>query len=573
MFKSSFLSPQLALKKSIKGSWVPVWIVFLIAVAIGFLGVLYLFEKDVTALLMVLAPPSIRQGVTFYQDLVFLARVELLAVALFFVLTLIFYRYPPFRVLEFQRVETVTWAVVLVGVVSFFLSIFVALVILEAFPNSSDEYAYLFQAEMFSDGKWWERAHELPAFFYINNIPQQEGILLSRFPPGWPLLLSSAFEAGFSPALVNPVLAVTALAVLYHFARIYYGQSTALWSVTLVALSGYYLFNAGSFFSHVSCALFSLVFVFCIYGYRNARNPALAILAGFSIGMVVATRYYTGVLIFLPFLVMLLKEYRWKSFRLFLWMAVGATPCIAYLLWYNYSITGNALLPVTLWAYPNEGLGFVKGYTFMTAVEHFVRWIIMFVYWTSPGLLILYLIFLWRKIKRPAERLADPGDYAFLMLAAGYFFYYQIGGNQYGPRFMFEGFPFLVLFVVSKTLQSGSRWAVAILVACAVYPVLKFPFIAHREALIVDQRQDLYELIRKEKITHAVIFVCSPTSPLRPMPADDLTRNDAMFANDVVYILPVPGINEQIMEYYDGRAFYQYVREVDEPEGALVRIR
>jgi hypothetical protein len=310
-----------------------------------------------------------------------------------------------------------------------------------------------------------------------------------------------------------------------------------------------------------------------VYLYRDTKLFIYGIFAGFFLAFVVIIRYYTALVIFIPFLVCLAVEYRWKAIRLFALMAVGSIPCIAYLMWYNYSITGNAFLPVTVWAYPEEQLGFVKGHTFLKAMEHLLRRLLLFIYWTSPGLLILYAVFLWRKIKTPAERLLHPEDYAFVALAIGYFFYYQIGGNQYGPRFLFEAFPFLVVFVVSRTLQARQRWATAVLIASMIYAVVKLPFVSYREARIIDQRQDLYDLVEQKKVNNAVVFVAAPTSPLRPMPADDLTRNDPMFMNDVIYVLSHPRIDQQVMDYYADRSVYKYIRDLDNPQGQLIRIR
>jgi hypothetical protein len=57
------------------------------------------------------------------------------------------------------------------------------------------------------------------------------------------------------------------------------------------------------------------------------------------------------------------------------------------------------------------------------------------------------------------------------------------------------------------------------------------------------------------------------------MPRGDLTRNDPKFMNDVIYVLELPRINDQIMEYYSDRAVYKYVRDLNEPQGELIKIR
>jgi hypothetical protein len=580
MLKSSILNVlnyRTSLKNSIKSNWISFLIVAVIIIPTTLFLIFSFFEGEIAALIMSLFSPSPRQGIAFYVDLVYLARIEILWWGFFFLLGFVLAVHPSHstlnRVLDLPIKKKGVYYMMLITSAFFLITILISSKTLEAFPNSSDEYAYLFQAEMFSRGKLWERAHDLPDFFRHNNIPQHDGILVSRFPPGWPLLLSIAYEIGLQPYLINPILGVLSLVLFYFFARRFYGERVAIWGLVALALTGFYIFNSASYFSHVSCLLVTLLFVYNVYLYQEKGKFVYGLLAGFFLGFVVIIRYYTAVLIFLPFLAYLLFQYRLRVIYLFVLMGIGSIPCFAYLLWYNYSITGNALVPVTVWAYPSEQLGFVKGHSFLKGVEHLIRRILMFLYWCSPGLLLLYAVFLWQKIKSPVERLLRPEDYAFLSLTIGYFFYYQIGGNQYGPRFLFEALPFLVVFVVSKVLEKRERWAVALLLASILYAMVKFPFITMRENRIVDERQNLYDLVESQNITNAVVFVSSATSPIRPMPADDLTRNDMRFVNDVIYALELPKINHELMEYYPDRSFYRYVRDVNHPEGELIRVR
>lgn len=578
MLKSLILNYHTSIKNSFKSSWTALWLILLIFIPASLFIALLFFEAEVAGIIYSLFPSSDEKGFAFYIDLVYLIRTEILWLGFFCLLTFLLMAYPSHAgLLSFFNIRSANKAIfymMLIASAFFLATVLISGKTLEQFPNSSDEYAYLFQAEMFSRGKLWEPAHDLPDFFYSNNITQYDGVLVSRFPPGWPLLLSQAFEIGLQPWLVNPVLGLVTLVVFYLFARRYYGEQVAVWSLLAMAFTGYYVFNAASFFSHTSCLLVALLFVFSVRRYQEDSKILYGILAGFFIGFVVVIRYYTAVLIFLPFLISLIVQHRWKVIRLLVLMGIGGLPCLAYLLWYNYSITGSALTPVTVWAYPQEQLGFVKGHSFLKGVEHWVRWILMFFYWCSPGLLILYFVFLWRKVKTRVGRLAHPEDYAFIMLIMGYFFYYQIGGNQYGPRFLFEAFPFLILLVFSKVLvENRQKWAMALLLASIVYAVVKLPFITYREERIIDERQDMYDLVSEQNIRNAVVFVTSPTSPIRPMPVDDLTRNDSKFINDVIYARELPNINEELMEYYGDRSFYKYVRNIDHPHGQLIRIR
>ena len=535
------------------------------------------FTSEIAGFIMQLSPPSSEQGPSFYTDFVNLAAKEILWISLFFFLAFALTIYPSDTALkQFFALDLGLRLKVYSGIcciVFLGASIITAFQTLEVFPNSSNEYAYLVQAEMFSRGKLWERSHSLPDFFYFNNMIQQDGIMVSRYLPGWPLFMSLAFGIGVSPAFVNPVLGLLALIVLYFLARKCHGESVAFWSLIGVAFTGYYVFQSASYVSHVLSALLSLLFVANIYLYQRNQSILYGLLAGFCLGLMAITRCYSALLVFLPFMICITFQYRARALRLFFMMLLGAMPSVAYFLWYNYSITGDPFQTVTLWAHPLQHPGFVRGHNFVKAAEHLARWGFMFMYWVSPGLLILYLFLLWGKIRSATERFLYPEDYIFSSLALGYFFYFQIGGNQYGPRFLFEGFPFLVLFIVRQIYHMRTKWLMAFFTASVLLAVMKFGFISDREDLIIDQRQDLFNLTKEYELSNAVVIVSSGTSPIRPMPPDDLTRNDHKFQNDVIYALDIPHISEQLMDYYPDRAFYKYVREADYVNGKLIKIK
>jgi hypothetical protein len=576
MIKTSILdfsSYQVSIKNSVKSKWTSLLILFPAA-----LFVLYnLFEAEIVAAAVSVLPMDAEKSVGFYRDLIWLSVNETLWMTGYFALAWIFALYLPvfktaYRIeLTFLNHQTLYASFIICT--SFLWSIVITRGTLQQFPNSSDEYVYLYQASTISKGKLWEADHDLKTSFYFNHIQQKDGISVGRFPPGWPVVLSISYYLGFPPYLINPILGLIALILFYSFARRYFGTRVAMWSLLALAFSSFFIFNSASYFSHTSCLLFAVVFVDAICLYRDDRKVIAALSAGFFLGMIAITRYFTAVLIFLPFMISLISELKLKSIRLFIWMAIGSIPCLAFLLWYNYSITGNPLLPVTLWGYEEEGLGFVKGHTVLKGIEHLIRRTFMFLYWCSPGLLILYLIFLARKITTRSEVLRHPEDYIFACLVAGYFFYHEIGGNQYGPRFYFEGLPFLILFVVRSVFQLRLNWALALMVAGVAYGVVKMPFIAEREKKIISERTDIYDLVEKTKISNAVVIISSTTSVIRPMPIGDLTRNDPYFQNDVLYVRDLGSNNRLVMDYYPDRKFYRYRRDRESANGKLFLIR
>jgi hypothetical protein len=576
MIKTSLLANNYfdnSVRKSIKWRWFPI----LIASLVLLYTVCRFAEPQILALVIKAFPKEPDKASAFYLDFVRLVFNEILWLAGFLGLAWIYVVYDPFSstISQIEKASVIHYKIAAAAVItfSFVASLFVAYETLERFPNSSDEYAYLFQAKTMSQGKLWEPSHDLADFFYFNHIALKDGIAVSRFPPGWPAVMAIAQYAGMNPILVNPILGAILLVVFFSFVSRFYTVRIALWSLIALSLSSFFLFNSASFFSHISCALFTLCFVYGSSLYFVKQKPKYLLIAGFFLAMVAITRYFTAILIFMPFFFSFIRNLKFGTIKAFFWLGVGALPCIAFLFWYNHTITGNALLPVTMWAYSDENLGFVRGHTVIKGVEHVIRWLGMFVYWCSPAILIFYFIALIYKVKDRESRFVHVEDYLFMFLLGGYFFYYQIGGNQYGPRFMFEAFPFMIIFVVSRVLQLNKKWITALFVAGVLFAVVKFPFIAARENRVVEERKDLYNLVAKRDIRNAVVFVSSYTGVIRPMPSGDLTRNDVHFFNDVLYALDLQERNNELFNYYPDREFYRYVREVNSEHGRLIRIR
>lgn len=569
--KSSILdqsSYRIALKRSSR------WALFAILPAVALAIILMIFRESVLVAIVPFFPLEADKSDGFYSDLLTLWASEILWLSGFALLAWIIFRtFDTEAVLRWpvSRARRIPVAAACIAL-AFAGSLVVAGKTLDGFPNSADEYAYLFQAQTYAKGKLWEKPHDLEEFFTFNHIAQKEGVRAGRFPPGWPLLLSTAFYLGIPALLINPMLALIAMVVFYAFAQRFYSPPVAVWATLSLALTSYFIFNAASFFSHISCLLMTLGLVYSLHLHFANGRIIHAILGGFFLGLIITIRYYTAALIFLPFFIYLVWHYRVSVIRPTFWIGAGCLPPVIFLLWYNYSITGNAFLPVTMWAYQNEGLGFVRGHSWLKGVEHIIRWSFMFLYWCSPAFLLMYVVFLWRKIRDKAERINHPEDYTFLLLMTGYFFYYEIGGNQYGPRFFLEAFPFLVLFVVRQVFAHQRRWMFAFFLAGFIFALVKIPFIAYREHRIVRERQDVYRLSRENDLRNAVVLVASPVSVRRPMPIGDLIRNDAGYENSVLYARDIPGRNEALFRYYPGRRFYRYTRDVNDVEGKLVMV-
>jgi hypothetical protein len=204
-------------------------------------------------------------------------------------------------------------------------SLVVSNIVLKTFPNSADEFVYLFQAQTLLQGRIWNPPPPIPHIFSAWHIIETTDIWVGKWPPGWPGIIALFSGIGVKAWMVNPAL----------------NGLTAL----LIAYLG-----------------------------RQIRG--------------------------IPFL-------------------IG-------LLFYNDAITGNALLAPQM-IYDGVGGGVWRWWGLSDANVRVYSNIIELVDWTSARILTIYFIFL------------------FPVFLVGMAFYNADAGNRYGPRYLFEAYPFLVL--------------------------------------------------------------------------------------------------------------------------------
>jgi hypothetical protein len=387
------------------------------------------------------------------------------------------------------------------------------------------------------------------------------------------LLLSLAYLVSIPPFLINLLIGCLAAMVLFRLVSRIYDERIALWSAIAMTFSSYFIFNAATYFSHMASLLEGLLFVYLAYRYIQTEKLLYALGAGLFLGMLIMTRQLTAVIFLAPFVVYYFYKLKLRAVTPLILMAVGTAPFVGFFLWYNNEITGSPFVPVTMWTNSDEALGFVKGHTPVKGAKFTFKRLAMFLYWASPSFLILYFLYLLQRIRDYRKILLHPEDYIFLLLMAGYFFYYHSGGNQYGPRFYLEGFPFLVVLVVARALRTNQRWAKVFLFVAIIFNFIRIPFIAYREHRVVEERKDVYAQVENNGIKNAVIFISSQTSVMRPMPVEDLNRNDRRYENDVLYARDLGPENIKLIDYYRGKKeFYLYKREIDAVHGSLVKI-
>jgi len=361
-----------------------------------------------------------------------------------------------------------TVAIVL-AVSALVVTTYIAYDVLEAMPHVQDDVAYLFQARTFALGRVYVPSPPLPRFFESEFIINADGKWFSKYPPGWPLLLSLGVRAGV-PWLVNPILAALSLGLIYLIGREVYGRRIALLATLLGLSSPFFLFMSGSMMAHPATLFYLWLFALCfIYSHRVARLTSclvFALGAGFFFGMAFITRQLTALGVALPFGVWALAtivRQRQRALARYALMALGAAIPLAFFLWYNAVLTGNSFETPFSLERPWDRLGFGPGigvllnytpndalrnagYNFSELTLHLFGW--------PPFLTLVFAaIPFLRRTRRGADYLFLG---SFVGLVGAYLFYWA-DGVMYGPRYYYEALPALLL-LTARGVQETYRW-------------------------------------------------------------------------------------------------------------------
>lgn len=445
--------------------------------------------------------------------------------------------------------------------------------VLLGFPNSGDEYVYLLQARTLSAGRlWWPSL--LPDVFAMNYVSSEGGHTFGTFPPGWPLALALAMASGVPPWLVNPAVGAVTLLLVWTLGAQLYGRRAGVLAALLLAVSPFFAFNAASYFSHPFCAALLLAAA-CLSARDDRTSWWVPVLIGSLLGWAVLTRYFTGVIGAVPILAWLLRPGVARPRTLAL-VALCGLPWVAGLMAYNHALSGDVwrLTTTTLTVSRWFADGFVwRGADIMAS--HLVRHLV----WTPPVLIIAYLEFL-----RGAPVESRRGLFAWLPIgmAALLFFYMERGGNQYGARFHYEVYPFLLVFVAGHLFRADEYVQLPmreravfglLVVSVALMPVA---FVTHAilEREVIRERMHPFVRASTLGLTGALVLVSGRVGTRRSMAAADLSRNDPALEGPVLFGLD-PGAEQRcaVAARLPGRTPYLYRWDTSASDGVLTALQ
>ncbi len=247
--------------------------------------------------------------------------------------------------------------------------------VLERLPHLEDEFAYLYQARIFSGGQAWVARQEPVKVFWQPFLLQPDespdGTLrrFGKYPPGWPLVLALGVWLG-QAWLVNAFLAMLNVGLIYRLGREMFGEAVGAVAALLLAISPTALILNATLMSHTWALFAALCFAYSYWrsAQRGRGMRAWSALSGTALGALICTRPWTALAVAAPVALhilwrLLAERAHWRR-NLAAWalMAACAAPVASLWLFFNYQWTGDPFANTYAMYWPYDKIGFGEGY-------------------------------------------------------------------------------------------------------------------------------------------------------------------------------------------------------------------
>ncbi|MGE3537857.1 MAG: glycosyltransferase family 39 protein [Candidatus Tectimicrobiota bacterium] len=464
-------------------------------------------------------------------------------------------------------------------------AIALGLLVLQRFPNSGDEWCYLLQAEIFSQGQLSAPSPHLREFFdvgwMINN-----GKFYTQHPPGWPLLLAAGMLAGV-PWLVNPLLGALTLLVLYVLGKsLYDDRRVAMLAVLYTLGSPFFLFHSASYWAHSSSLLtLSLSLLGLVRGLQKASllAPLLGGVCG-SLSFLIRPLEQVTLLAACGLFCLLPSVRRRHGLK------IGSLFCgthllgLGLLLGYHTVQNGHPLVSGYQLGYSASGAANIA-WTLPTwhYIDDYLQALLL---WTTPGLLLAAVGYGGYVLSsRQRQRRTPDGDVLLLLTCGTYLLVYATVAYPslvgYGPRYYYSLLGSIALLAARGSVVCvlwclsclrGQRWHASLLSLTGCFLVaLGAMWLRHisHEVHQIQQRLTLQRLVAAQALQHAVVFIGAPSGDFEAL---DLTRNRLDFQGDIVYALDRGAHNRALMQHYPGRRYFLYAQTEGQEEVSLQEI-
>jgi len=416
-----------------------------------------------------------------------------------------------------------------------------------AWPNSGDEYSYVFLADLLLHGRVAAVPPPDLVLFANFHVLVHDGWMFSPYPPGWSMLLAP-FRAAGAEVLVNPLLTVLLGAALAAtLARLGIVPAVRRAAVALVLLAPFTLFMGGSMFPQTLAATAVAGIVWLQVGDEAAPGRLRKLAIGVLFGVLLITRYDVLAMVALLYALDRLMIRRLAALGDGAWVAFGSLPFVALHLGYNLALTGDTLMLPAVWGgmEPLSAPDMTFGMRMVLALTQNLQFAGELALFGGLPVAALALLGLVARVRARTCRFWN------FLLPSAIVFYSLIpftGGHQYGPRYWFWAFPVCVVTVVtalvdtSGLLRVGSRRVAfeRFAACCLLCGSVAFAGLLMTTRTYMQARQEVYAAA--PPMQPATVMVPDRLLVLWPWQAApimahslDFTRNDPPFTGPILY--------------------------------------
>ncbi|MDW8299857.1 MAG: glycosyltransferase family 39 protein [Anaerolineae bacterium] len=274
-----------------------------------------------------------------------------------------------------RHVPLTRWIVIGLMFFAFGAAAHISREVLERLPRLEDEFAYLYQARIFSGGRVWVERQEPVAVFWQPFLLQPDqspdGTLrrFGKYPPGWSLVLTLGVWLG-QEWLINAFLAMLNIGLVYRLGRELFDETVGVVAALLLAISPTALILNATLMNHTWALSAALCFVYAYWrSTRHGRGIyAWSALSGAAIGALLITRPLTAAAIAAPVVLHIawraVSERRLWQRNIAAWalLAACAVPVAAIWLFCNYEWTGNPFANTYTMYWEYDKIGFGEGH-------------------------------------------------------------------------------------------------------------------------------------------------------------------------------------------------------------------
>jgi hypothetical protein len=378
---------------------------------------------------------------------------------------------PGSRILSFfSRMSTAFFAierhyyVICVFLFVFIVTNLISFVVFNHIPHVEDSVAQTFHAKIFLSGKLTAPSPQVPEFFYVDLVINN-GKWYSIYLPGHSLLLMFGWLIG-APWIINPILGSLAAILLYLIAKEMFDERTARLAGLLGTLSPFMIFMSSEFMNHATALFFTEVFILGFVRMMNRQKAGYGLLAGFALGYVLLIRPLTAISVGVPFAVyaawvqgqLLTRKDQTSSkhFTVLLSAVLSFGAMAGVLLLFNYLTNGDPSQFAYTIAQPENRIGFGHGmegpHTPLKGLVASLDYLVGLNKWLFempvPSMLFAVITFTSGRARRWDFLLAA---YAATLLLAHFFYWYH--AFVFGPRYMYEAWPALVILTARGVLS------------------------------------------------------------------------------------------------------------------------